>query len=360
MSLAEMLQAKKSSLKPTVTIVRPMPVIQTGLEDQGLSCLGGEIEPEHSEDEAATEAAARTCAGALRRAKHAVVYTGAGVSTNTGISDYRGPNGVWTSLATGRIPEDSFDTSSASPSFTHMCILKLMESGYVKFCTSTNLDGLHYKSGLRPLENLAELHGSIFCERCDSCGTDFYRSFPIRRTRTRFTGRRCADCGGSLTDSGIDFGQGLPERHLSLADEHAKLSDFSLVLGSSMRVRPASELPVRGRHVTEGRLLGAGKAALCIVNRMDTGLDDRAGVRSYGDLDLFMLHLARELQLEVGTPPDFSHLHSKTEMRKLATRFIPPPTGHYLGSEMKEKQVAEALFQVEAEMVAGVLAQTAS
>merc|ERR1712036_130432 len=132
------------------------------------------------EDGSTTQEAAVKCARALERAEHAVIYTGAGASTSTGISDYRGPNGVWTSLATGRIPDDSVDVTAAMPSYAHMCIAKLIEEGYLKSCISTNLDALHYKSGLCPLGNLAELHGNLFCERCSKCGEDALRPFPIR------------------------------------------------------------------------------------------------------------------------------------------------------------------------------------
>jgi hypothetical protein len=116
------LQAKKSQLKPTTTIVRPHPCIQTGMEHLGLTALGGEIEKEHVEEEKTTSEWAHETAKALLQAKHAVIYTGAGVSTATGISDYRGPNGVWTSLATGKIPDDHYDITSSNPSFTHMVI----------------------------------------------------------------------------------------------------------------------------------------------------------------------------------------------------------------------------------------------
>lgn len=229
MSLAEQLRARKASLRPTETIVRPMPVCQSGLEQEGLSCLGGEIELERSEEQAITMKLAKNCAQMLKNARHAVVYTGAGISTTTGISDYRGPDGVWTCLATGRIPDDSFDWTGATPSCAHMCIAKLIEVGFLKFCTSTNLDALHYKSGLTPLDNLAELHGNKYVERCAVCDRDTLRPFPIRRSVTRETGRFC-ECGGALTDSGIDFGQALPVHHLSLAQQHARVADFSMVV----------------------------------------------------------------------------------------------------------------------------------
>ena len=217
MSFLAQLQNKAHNLKPTVTIVTPHPYIQTGMEQLGLSALGGTIEKEHVEQEETTIALAQQTATALLQAQHAVIYTGAGVSTACGISDYRGPNGVWTALAEGRIPDEKFDLTSASPSYTHMAIQRLVEQNIVKFVTSTNLDGLHMKSGLVPMHNLSELHGSMFCERCPRCQRTVVRNFPVRRggakaagvtSHPRMTGRHCK-CGGGFMDSGIDFGQPL-------------------------------------------------------------------------------------------------------------------------------------------------------
>lgn len=351
MSLAEQLRDRKLNLRPTETIVRPMPVCQSGLEQEGLACLGGEIEPERSEEEAITVELAKKCAHMLQQARHAVVYTGAGISTSTGISDYRGPDGVWTSLATGRIPDESFDWTTATPSFAHMCITKLIELGFLKFCTSTNLDALHYKSGLTPLLNLAELHGNKYVERCARCSKDILRPFPVRRSSTRETGRFC-ECGGLLTDSGIDFGQALPERHFSLAHKHAMMADFSLVVGSSMRVRPASELPVCGDKVAADGVGGKGDASMCIVNRMDTGLDERAYIRSYAAADSFFKHLVDELGVKVDAPPQHTNLYSATQMKAIASKLLPRSNGHYIGAKEKEQQMAEALAQVEAGMLA--------
>lgn len=350
MVLAEMLQAKRGSLRPTVTIVRPLPVCCTGTEEVGLSCLGGEIESERTEDEKDTAEIASACAQSLRSAAHAVVYTGAGVSTSTGISDYRGPNGVWTSLATGRIPDDSVDVTAAVPSYSHMCIAKLIQEGYLKSCISTNLDALHYKSGLLPLGNLAELHGSLFCERCSECGADAPRPFPIRRTATRLTGRQC-QCDGNLTDSGIDFGQSLSARHVNFAKAEAKRSDFSLVIGTSLRVRPASDFPVMGAKVAVDCAKKADKAQLCIVNKMDTPLDSRASARSYNTADMFFFYVMKALELEPDIPPKCDHLTTATQMKRLAVPLCPPSNGHYVGEEEKERQMSAALSKLEAKMI---------
>lgn len=321
-----------------MTVVRHLPVCQLGLEAAGLECLGGAIEPEREESEEVTLEMARRCAEILVRSKHAVVYTGAGVSTATGIPDYRGPDGVWTALATGRIPDDTFDWTSASPSFAHMCIARLVELGLVKFCVSTNLDCLHCKSGLKSLANLAELHGNKYVERCVECGQDYFRLFPIRRSQSRLTGRLCS-CGGDLMDSGIDFGQQLPKNHLDLAERHAEVSDFSLVIGSSARVRPASELPLRAE-------------SLCVVNRQDTGLDEQACIRSYGFADVFFRHLMNFLGHEVRPLPPCSLL-SLTHMRRLASQHV-NTTSAADGS--KEEEIDDALFRLEAELLANTCA----
>jgi len=356
-----------------VTVVRPHPCVCSGTEAFGLSALGGEIEVEREESREDTIAAARAAAAKLRASRNAVVYTGAGISTSAGISDYRGPDGVWTSLAKGIIPDESFDLTSARPSFAHMALKKLHDEGLIKFVVSTNLDGLHYKSGMDPLVDLAELHGSMWYERCVRCHKDSpVRPFPVRRggdpakSHPRATGRWCS-CGGMYMDSGIDFGQTLPWRHLAAAEAAAKASDFSLVVGTSMRVAPASTLPfvLGGVKDYEGVKTGdeektaasssdapISKDNVMIVNLMDTPFDNRAGLRSFAKADVFFYHLMRELQLEVPTPPEMPHLHTATQMKILAKRLLPSHDRNYVGKAQREQEMASALFAVEDEMLA--------
>ena len=394
MSLLPAIQRKAAELKPTahLTVVRPHPCICTGTEAFGMGALGGALEREREEPADTTIITARAAAAKLSTSRHAVVYTGAGVSTATGISDYRGPKGVWSCLATGRIPDDSFDISSAQPSFTHMAIKALVDRGLIKHVTSTNLDGLHLKSGLSPLENLSELHGSMWYERCMRCRRDSpIRPFPVRRgtqaSHPRHTGRWCA-CGGAFMDSGIDFGQSLPLHHLSLAEKHSKLSDFSLVVGTSMPVAPASTLPLVlggvpavpnakeeelwAEHCTEDGSVyyvnaetgesvwdkptdsSAKKKELCIVNLMETPADDQAQLRAFCKADLFFFHLMAELEIEVPVPPVTSQwLRTATHMKRLATKHLPDHRNQYVGSAQREAEMATALLQVEAELIAG-------
>merc|ERR1712031_25786 len=134
------------------------------------------------------------------------------------------------------------------------------------------------KSGLSPGENLHELHGNTYVERCVRCSKEYLRQYPVLRTSDRYTGRDC-NCGGQLWGSGVDFGQTLPISHLHLAQEASKKADVHLVLGSSLQVAPSSLLP---------RQYGG---ELILVNKGMTPADGPAGkvaVRSHGQIDKFM------------------------------------------------------------------------
>jgi len=195
----------------------------------------------------------------LKESKYTVVHTGAGISTACGIPDFRGPNGVWTrELRAGKRPnsQEASLTSSecrfedARPSLTHMALVLLVKLGLVQFVVTQNVDGLHLRSGL-PSECLAELHGNVFSERCEACQRVCVRNFEIGSIGLKPTGRRCRVCGGVLRDTLLDWDDPLPEDTLSLSREHSRRAELALVLGSSLRVRPANALPLetRGRFV---------------------------------------------------------------------------------------------------------------
>jgi NAD-dependent SIR2 family protein deacetylase len=214
-----------------------------------------------------------------------------------------------------------------------MAIKKLIDEGLVAAVVSTNLDGLHWKSGLTPLAELAELHGNMWNEICARCKTEQLRCHPIARTPQRLTGRHC-ECGGAFMDSGIDFGQCLPLRHLALAERHSKSADVRLVLGTSLRVKPSSELPCLDLAQDQADLDAAGgsggvkKPKLAIVNRQETPKDGEAGLRSFAAVDDFMYHVMQALGLEADPPPDISRLWT---VRKLTAR-----------ARALQRQVAEA------------------
>jgi len=124
---------------------------------------------EHLEPEEQLKEKAYLLTEMIRKSKHFVVFTGAGISTSAGIPDFRGPEGVWTLQDQGRVrTSPSVSTISAIPTFTHMAILELQKRGIVKYLISQNTDGLHRRSGF-PSECLSELHGNSNKEMCIKC-----------------------------------------------------------------------------------------------------------------------------------------------------------------------------------------------
>jgi len=227
-----------------------------------------------------------------------VIYTGAGVSTSCGISDFRGPSGVWTrqsQIQQGKKieqPSRVIQSSETQPSPTHMAIVALQNANYLSKLISTNCDGLHIRSGVRP-EKILELHGNCNVEACPNCGKCYYRDFPVDlegfdRSRAIITGRRCDFCQSLLRRTDVAFGQSLPDLALGAAEYFSSSAKVVLVLGTSLRVRPACELPFLSR-----------KAISCIVNLQKTPYDRTSKVRIFTPTDNFIEKLMAELQLSI-------------------------------------------------------------
>jgi len=202
----------------------------------------------------------QTLAQWLYESRYAVVFTGAGISTESGLPDFRGPDGLWTRRDKGLSPKPmtrSWD--SVDPNKGHMAIVELQKLGKLKFLISQNVDNLHLKSGIRS-KLLAELHGNITKSRCTRCG----------KTIDKSTGQTICECGGSLSSSVVDFGQPLPERDLRLSFEHSQRCDLFVVVGSSLVVTPAANMP--------SEAIQAG-ARLVIINQGETPFDHHAHLR---------------------------------------------------------------------------------
>jgi NAD-dependent SIR2 family protein deacetylase len=149
----------------------------------------------------------------------------------------------------------------ALPSKTHMALVELQKRNLLKFIISQNVDGLHRRSGI-PSDKIAELHGNTNLEQCKKCGKKYLRDFRTRNAMAvhdHATGRFCDDkkCNGELFDSIINFGEGLPELDMNLGFAHSAEADLCLVMGSSLRVSPACNMP---------ELVGKNKKNLVIVN----------------------------------------------------------------------------------------------
>lgn len=198
-------------------------------------------------------------AGWIFESKRLVVFTGAGISTDSGIPDFRGPDGLWTRRDKG-LPAEWKDFPVAAPNEGHAAIVELQKLNKLTFLISQNVDNLHLKSGIRP-ELLAELHGNITkvrCSRCEFIMDNFDDAMD------------CPECGGKMAPSVVNFGQSLPKKVLAEAIQNAQNCDLFVVVGSSLVVFPAADIP---------RLAVESRAKLAIINDGKTPLDELAHLR---------------------------------------------------------------------------------
>jgi NAD-dependent SIR2 family protein deacetylase len=200
-----------------------------------------------------------TLAQWMFESKHLVVFTGAGISTESGLPDFRGPDGLWTRREKG-LPTKSRPFDSAEPNTGHVAIVELQKLGKLAFLISQNIDNLHLGSGIRP-DSLAELHGNVTKLRCSRC------EFELDRSSDQVI---CPSCGGKLVSSVVNFGQSLPRKALEASYQHSKRCDLFVVVGSSLVVTPAADMPKVA--------LQAG-ARLVIINQGETPFDRLAHLR---------------------------------------------------------------------------------
>ena len=191
-------------------------------------------------------------------AKYLVVFTGAGISTESGLPDFRGPDGIWTRQDKG-LPAKTRPFTSVEPNAGHQAIFELQNLGKLKFLISQNVDNLHLRSRIRP-ELLAELHGNVTKLRCQRCQTQVDKSSGIDTCK----------CGGRLVSSVVNFGDPLPQKDLDDSFHHSSRCDLFFVVGSSLVVSPANELP---------KVALKSGARLVIINKGETPMDRSCHLR---------------------------------------------------------------------------------
>lgn len=234
----------------------------------------------------------------IKNAQYLVALTGAGLSTDSGLSDYRGPNGVWTRKNKGLEPLPSPKIDQVEPNTSHYALVTLFEMGILKFIISQNVDNLHLKSGIS-YNSLVELHGNhnlLKCVNCDRRYTlkevgwdkNIYGK-GYRREKIHPQQPKCPFCQGRLISTIINFGDPMPDKELQLATYHAKRSDVFLVLGSSLAVQPAASLPMESYN-KGGKIL--------IVNEGKTSLDQLASIKLEEKTSKILDELIRDLRKE--------------------------------------------------------------
>lgn len=265
---------------------------------------GSKMAQEHYDPPDVLECKVNRLAALITESNHFVAFTGAGISTSAGISDFRGPLGKWTREAQGLAPVPSRTRAiCAIPTPTHMALVALERHSLLKHLISQNCDGLHRRSSFAAAK-LSELHGNCNIEACETCGARFLRDKSCRRVqrgRDHATGRTCprraddgadgACCGGRLLNTTIDFGQDLPTKPFRDAHAHAKQADLHLVLGSSLTVSPACDQPA----ITAKR-----GGALVIVNLQPTPLSEaRGALHIFAKTDVVMTMVMERLGIEI-------------------------------------------------------------
>lgn len=164
-------------------------------------------------------------------AKHLVVFTGAAISTESGLPDFRGPDGIWIRQAKG-LPTKPRDFSSVEPNAGHLAIVDLQKLGKLSCLISQNVDNLHLRSGIPP-DLLAELYGNVTKLCCTRGEARVDKSANIDG----------CSCGGRLVSSVVNFGQSLPQKELTDSCWHSQNCDLFIVAGSSLVVTPAADMP---------------------------------------------------------------------------------------------------------------------
>lgn len=216
--------------------------------------------------------------------ERAVVFTGAGISTESGIPDFRSPGGLWTRMkpiqfqdfvrsrevrreAWARRFEGEDTIAAAQPNAGHRAVARLVGMGIVSAVVTQNIDGLHQLAGV-PDDRVIEVHGTARYCKCLACGSR-YDNAEVRQMWADSGGEApdCTVCGGIIKSATISFGQPMPESEMERAAAEALSCDLMLAIGSSLVVYPAAGVPLTAKR---------NGARLVILNREETELDHLA------------------------------------------------------------------------------------
>jgi NAD-dependent deacetylase len=255
--------------------------------------------------EAAMEEQLKQIAQWINTSKRIIIFSGAGLSTESGIPDFRSPGGVWDKYD----PEDFYfqnfiasETSrekywqmatemwepikQAQPNPAHLAIAEMEKLGKLDCVITQNIDGLHFKAG-NSEEKVLQLHGTAIFVSCLSCKKRYDRDQIQDRIKKAQKAPRCDDCGGLLKPATISFGQSMPEKETHEAYHRSSICDLFIVIGSSLVVQPAASMPMVAKR---------NGARLVIINRDPTPCDDLADLVIHGQAGPTMAGILEHLK----------------------------------------------------------------
>lgn len=237
--------------------------------------------------------------------KRIVVFTGAGVSTESGIPDFRSPGGLWDRYNPDDFLYQKFLTSlesrkkywemnselhntlvNAEPNQGHYAIVDMEKMGKLDCVITQNIDNLHQRAGLSD-DKVIELHGTNAWVNCLDCKASYSRGEIQKRLEQGDRAPCCDECGGILKPATISFGQAMPVEETREAERRSRLSDLFIVIGSSLVVQPAALMPVYAKE---------GGAKLVIINMDSTSFDRNADIVLYGKAGEIMKRIVDQVK----------------------------------------------------------------
>jgi NAD-dependent deacetylase len=237
-----------------------------------------------------------------------VIFTGAGVSTESGIPDFRSPGGIWEKYNPSDFTYQHFLSSEEArekywqmstefyhsmkhvqPNAAHEAVAELERIGKVNHVITQNIDGLHQQAGSSP-EKVIELHGTARSVSCLSCKKKYSRDAVQELIAQGGKVPRCGDCSGLLKPDTISFGQAMPEKETAEAYRRSGECDLFIVIGSSLVVQPAASMPFLAKE---------NGAKLIIINRDSTSYDNLADYVIHGSAGMIMSSILQGVQSRI-------------------------------------------------------------
>jgi len=237
-------------------------------------------------------------ASLIDEASRVVVFTGAGISTECGIPDFRSPGGIWSQLkpidfaefmASTQVRQEAWrrkfklddEFADAKPGRGHKAIAHLIGTDKISHIVTQNIDNLHQASGV-PRERIIELHGNSTYAQCLECTTRYELEWVRAQFEPEEQPPNCQKCGGVIKSATISFGQSMPQAEMARAHEATLEADLFLAIGSSLVVYPAAGFPSLAKQ--HG-------AKLVILNREPTRLDEIADLVIHADIGTILAPL---------------------------------------------------------------------